>query len=215
MPCAEFQPLPYTVAFLLPQEILHFVTVQRRRLSDCCRRFDPLETLHLTIKYLGYPSEDFPEKFAIQLIPRIADILRPFVPVKVAIRGIDLFWAGPGQPPVAYLKVLSVEQLRFMHEALTSGLGNDIECFPHADGKNFKPHITISKHVEEREIERVLRLIYRSRKTAKRDFTLANVVLFTPNATYPIFPAPFSLLRQVGENGDKKCDKNAFSPGEI
>ncbi|MBF0500046.1 MAG: 2'-5' RNA ligase family protein [Candidatus Riflebacteria bacterium] len=191
MPRSSFQQLPYTVAFLLPHEMLHMVSVQRRRLSGCCLRYDPLETLHLTIKYLGYPSADFSEKVVVQLIPRIADTLSEFLPMRIAIRGIGMFQIDPDRDPVVYLKVLAHNSLLKMHEALTKSLGSDIACFPFADGNNFEPHITISKHVDKSEIGRLHRIIYRSRKTVKREFTLTNIVLFTPIATYPVLPRSF------------------------
>jgi len=197
-PQTPYRHLPYTVAFLLPQDALQLVTLQRRRLAGCCHRFDPTETLHLTIKYLGYPSERFSEKAVKSFIPRISDLLRKFIPVRISIRGIDIFGDtdDPERDPVIFLKVLDTDPLRQMHDILRRELGNSIEPFPHADGANFRPHITISKQIDRRKLPMVRRLIYRSHKASKREFLLSNLVLFTPNATYPILPHPLPIVEE-------------------
>lgn len=197
-PTATYRHLPYTVAFLLPPDALQLVTLQRRRLAGCCHRFDPTETLHLTIKYLGYPSESFPERAVKNLIPKISELLRSFIPVRITIRGIDIFGDtdDPEREPVIFLKVLDTEPLRQMHEILRRELGCSIEPFPHADGANFRPHITISKQIDRGKLPMVRRLIYRSHKTSKREYSLSNLVLFTPNATYPILPHPLPNIEE-------------------
>ena len=184
--CGTTNKLPITVAFLLPEECFQLIALYRRKLAGSCLRFDELETAHLTVKYLGYCSPSFSERHVAHLIPRIAELTKSFVPMNIAIRGIDLFETHPDSSPVVFLKVLSCGQLSAMHEALRLGLSKEIEPFPHADGENYIPHITLSKNIDLRRQETVKKLIFRSKKTAKRHFTLSELVLLTPTAIHPI-----------------------------
>ncbi|MBF0544416.1 MAG: 2'-5' RNA ligase family protein [Candidatus Riflebacteria bacterium] len=178
--------LPFTVAFLLPEEALNLISIYKKRLEGICYKFETNDTLHLTIKYLGYPSQEFPEKLAIDLIPKIRELLWPYIPAKVAIRGIDMFWKSPEADPVAYFKVVSEDLLKTMHEILLDKLGKFLEPFPNTDGINYKPHVTISKFVVKSKVPRLKKLVYRSRKNKKRLLLLKDLVLFTPNSTHTI-----------------------------
>jgi len=181
--------LPFTLAFRLPEEANRLISCYHRRLSGFCSEFDPPETAHLTVKYLGYESPKFPEAAAEGLIPILAKICKPFLPLRVYIRGIDIFIADKErQETVVFLKILPNSDLKGLHNEIRSALGDTLEEFPHADGDNFVPHITISKHLQECYNDKIKRLIQRSRKTAKRLFKLTDLVLFTPSAIYPVFP---------------------------
>lgn len=178
--------LPYTVAFMIPPDAVNLLVFWRKKLTPYCEKIDPLEVAHMTVKYLGYPSDTFREESVAGMIPRMARIVEPFLPVRVSVRGLDLFDCH--SEPVAFLKVVSGGGLREIHEALRTGLGRDIEPFPHADGDNYRPHITISKQIKHTHIETIRRLIHRSHKSAKRTFKLTHLVLLTPWDIYPILP---------------------------
>ncbi|MBF0410691.1 MAG: 2'-5' RNA ligase family protein [Candidatus Riflebacteria bacterium] len=180
------KPLPYTVALLLPEEAMRIASVYRKRLEGVCHKFEKNDTLHLTVKYLGYPSEVFPEKHVVELIPKICELMRPFIPAKVYIRGIDMFWKNPDVFPVAYLNVVSDEPLKTMHNLLLEKLGYMLEPFPGTDAENYRPHITISKNVIKNQVSRLKKLVFRSKKTKKRVLLLKNLVLFTPTSAYTI-----------------------------
>jgi len=181
--------LPFTVAFLLPTGILRLLSLFHRKLAAYCLKFDEPETAHLTVKYLGYSSEKFPESHVIGLIPQIAEIARPFLPIDISIRGLDIFKQHAHADPVVFIKVLDCEKLFLLHLALQRGLGNSIDKFPHADGENFKPHITLSKKIDLQKIEPLKKIIFRSKKMAKRHFRLEKLALLTPEAIFPIFLA--------------------------
>lgn len=153
-----------------------------------CSKFDPLDVAHLTIKYLGYSGEGMSEEDVHNLLPRIAEIAKPFLPMKVFVRGLDLFFYTAEKSPLVYLKVLPSKELSELHEAVRSGLGKAIDAFPHADGENFKPHITLSKQIWGNGTDRLRQLIHRSHKSAKRLFKLTDLVVFTPNDVYQILP---------------------------
>ena len=178
--------LPYSIAFYLPAEILGLMAVFRRKLAECCREFEPPESAHLTVKYLGFPAQDFSEEELARFIPRLAAIARPFLPLAISLRDLDTFREPPPCQPVVYLKVLSSEPLRQLHEKLREGLSRIAESFPHGDGKNFKPHITLSKKLDAQQTRRLEQIIFRSKKAAKRRFQLSRLVLMTPAAVYPI-----------------------------
>ncbi|NLI75798.1 MAG: 2'-5' RNA ligase family protein [Candidatus Riflebacteria bacterium] len=189
MNCHPRNRLPFTLAFRLPEEGLRLLACYHRRLSGFCREFDPHESAHLTVKYLGYESPGFTEADAVALVPELARISRPFLPIQVCVRGIDIFVTNEERKEaVVFLKVLSGERLHDLHETIVGQLGERLEAFPHADGPNFVPHITISKNLQNYDHDRIARLIHRSRKTAKRHFKLDDLVLFTPRAIYPLFP---------------------------
>lgn len=184
--------LPYTLAFRLPAESQRLIAIWHRRLNGLCSRFDPLDLAHLTIKYLGYPGEGMAEQDVRNLLPRIAEIVKPFLPMKVFLRGLDLFSYAAEKSPLVYLKVLPSQELTELHEAVRHGLGKAIDDFPHADGENFKPHITLSKQIWPNDTGRLKQLIHRSHKSAKRMVKLTDLVVFTPNDVYQVIPC-FSL----------------------
>ncbi len=179
--------LPYTLAFRLPEDNRRLIASFRRKLAGLCLRFDPLEISHVTVKYLGYSSPGMTEENVVGLIPRIREIAGRFIPLRVFVRGIDMFDKEPIVNPVVFLKILPCSELQAFHESVRSGLGKEIEDFPHADGENYLPHITVSKMVDRRKIEAIRRVIYRSRKCGKNSFKLTDLVVFTPLATYPVF----------------------------
>ncbi|HNV70477.1 MAG TPA: 2'-5' RNA ligase family protein [Candidatus Ozemobacteraceae bacterium] len=178
--------LPYTVAFMIPPEAINLLVFWRKKVAPFCEKIDPLEVAHMTVKYLGFPSETFREESVVSLIPRLAKIVAPHLPVRVSVRGLDLFDCHC--EPVVYLKVVSGGALAEIHDAIRVGLGKDIETFPHADGENYRPHITISKQIKHRQIDALRQLIHRSKKSAKRTFKLTQLVLLTPWDIYPILP---------------------------
>ncbi|MBP7633410.1 2'-5' RNA ligase family protein [Candidatus Ozemobacteraceae bacterium] len=180
--------LPYTLAFRLPAESRRLIATWHRRLNGFCTKFDPVDLAHLTIKYLAYPNEGMTEQDVRNLLPRIAEIARPFLPMKVFIRGLDLFSYAAEKSPLLYLKVLTSRELQEFHEAVRLGLGKAIDPFPHADAENFKPHITLSKQVEKSDLDGLKQLIHRSHKSAKRMFKLIDLVVFTPNDVYQVLP---------------------------
>ncbi|HOY68415.1 MAG TPA: 2'-5' RNA ligase family protein [Candidatus Ozemobacteraceae bacterium] len=180
--------LPYTLAFRLPAESRKLIAIWHRRLNGICSKFDPLDVAHLTVKYLGYPGDGMTERDVRNLLPRIAEIAQPFLPMKVFVRGLDLFSYEASKSPLVYLKVLPSRDLAALHEAIRNGLGKAIDAFPHADGENFKPHITLSKQIAGEDLDRLLQLIHRSHKSAKRMFKLADLVVFTANDVYQVLP---------------------------
>lgn len=180
--------LPYTLAFRLPAESQRLIAIWHRRLNGLCSRFDPLDLSHLTIKYLGYSGEGMTEQAVRNMLPRIAEIAKPFLPMKVFMRGLGLFSYSAEKSPLVYLKVLPSTELTGLHEAIRHGLGKAIDDFPHADGENFKPHVTISKQILDNGKDRLQQLIHRSNRSAKRMFKLTDLVVFTPRDVYQVIP---------------------------
>lgn len=193
MPCFQMDTiqskLPFTLAFRLPSEALKLISCYHRKLNGLCERFDPIESAHLTVKYLGYSSPSFTEDDVFNLLPKISDISKKYIPLKIYIRGIDIFCHNEAEERVfylVYLKVLPNPELERFHADVMSSLGSAIDAFPHADGPNFKPHITISKGVPQNNVDRIKKLIVRSRKTCKRMYKMDELVVFTPTVTLPV-----------------------------
>ncbi len=178
--------LPYTVAFMIPPEAVNLLVFWRKKVAPFCEKIDPLEVAHMTVKYVGFPSDTFREETVVSLIPRMAEIVAPYLPVRVSVRGLDLFDCHA--EPVVFLKVVSGGALAEIHEALRTRMAKEIEHFPHADGENYRPHITISKQIRHNQTDALRRLIHRSKKSAKRTFKLTQLVLLTPWDIYPILP---------------------------
>ncbi len=180
--------LPYTLAFRLPAESRRLIAIWHRRLNGLCSKFDPLDVAHLTVKYLGYPGESMTEQDVRNFLPHIARIAMPFLPMKVFVRGLDLFSYTAEKSPLVYLKVLPSKELSELHEAIRCGLGKAIDAFPNADGENFKPHITLSKQIWGKNTDKLRQMIHRSHKSAKRLFKLTDLVVFTANDVYQVLP---------------------------
>ena len=188
MPYRDKSTYPYTLAFRLAQTCQNLITAYHRKLSAVCERFAAPETAHVSVKYLGYPGPGFPEEAAEELIPLIRSIAEPFLPVRIFIRGLDLFGTLADETQVVFLKVLPNEKLQALHDHLTQGLGDRIDQFPHADGHNFRPHVTLSLQIRPNRFPVLHRLINRSHRTAKRQYKLDQLVLLTPQREIPIFP---------------------------
>lgn len=185
--------LPYTLAFKLPSEAGNIISAYRRKLAGVCEKFEPIESAHLTVKYLGYPSPELSEHELVALIPEIARIARPFLPIKIFSRGIGFFEYDSPENRVVYLKILFNQTLMTMHERICKSLAKRIDAFTHAEGSNFTPHVTISKSLLPGRIETLNRLIFRSHKSAKRSFKLSDLVILTSGQTIHIFPGKTGL----------------------
>ncbi|MBI3039046.1 2'-5' RNA ligase family protein [bacterium] len=180
--------LPYTIAFLMPGEACRIFPYYQRRLSGLCNGFETSETMHLTIKYLGYPSDPPDDRHMLSLLPSIAEIAKQFVPIWVAVRGIDLFEFACNRDPVIYLKVYPREPLFQFHQMIRKKLGSSIDQFPETDGEKYMPHISLSREGKISAIDRIRKVIYRMRRVEKREFRLTHLVLLTHSLIYPVLP---------------------------
>lgn len=179
--------LPYTLAFRLPSNIINIVKIFQKKLINYCETLEPLETLHITIKYLGYESKSMNDEYIKKLLPDLSKICKPFIPIQIKVKGLDYFVTdNVVKSAVIYLKVFSSNSLENLHMSVMEKLQNKIEHFPHADGKNYIPHITISKNLKNYDCSFIQLLIRRSKKFGVRRAKLSDLVVLTPKAIYPI-----------------------------
>ena len=188
MPYRDKSSYPYTLAFKLPPDCQNLIASCYRKLSGVCEGFAAPNMAHVSVKYLGYPGPRFPESILPALISRIRELAHPFVPLKMSIRGMDCFENEHGEVHVVYLKVLPNQALQNLHETLLKGLGSAIDPFPHTDGENYRPHITLSLQIRPKKSVELRRIVHRSRKSAKRQFRLSQLGLLTPKDEISIIP---------------------------
>ena len=188
MPHQDKTNFPYTLAFKLPPDCQSLIAAFHRKLSRVCEGFAAPEIAHVSLKYLGYSGPTMTEEAVISMIPRIREIAAPFLPIRIFIRGLALFGSASEANQVVFLKVMPNEQLFALHEAITNGLGGAIDSFPHTDGQNYRPHVTLSMQIRPNLQRGLERIVNRSRQAAKRQYKLRNLVLLTPQQELPVFP---------------------------
>ena len=178
--------LPYTLAFRIPVKFRSYLATCHRKLSSVCQDFEPPEIAHITVKYLGQSSDYLTDKRVVSFLPRIAELVKEFIPLSIYVRGFDTFYYEEGRSPVIFLKVLPNEKLLKLHQTICEEMGNEIDIFPHADGENFQPHITISKHLIPGAQRKLNRIIFRSKRGKKRMLKLYDMVVFSPNRMFHV-----------------------------
>ncbi len=178
--------LPYTLAFRIPISERPFIRSCQRKLNGLFHNFVPSENTHLTVKFLGHSKEFFDEDALIELIPEIARIAKKHIPLKIFVRGFDLFHYEEGKSPVIFLKVMPNDKLMAFHNELIETLGKKIQTFDFADASNYQPHITLSKNMLIGSERKLSKVIYRSKKGKKRLIKLDDLVVLTPNRMFPV-----------------------------
>lgn len=186
--------LPYTLAFRTPLKLRGYLNTCHKRLAGICRSFEAIENSHITLKFLGYSSSLLDDEKIIRLLPEIRALAQNYMPLRAYIRGFDTFEYQDAKSPVIFVKVLLNSQLEQLHNEICVKFATHFDFFEQADGKNFLPHITISKDMRP-EKRRVLdRVIYRSKKNAKRRIKLNDLVIMTPTRLYSVIPGYESHL---------------------
>lgn len=178
--------LPYTLAFRIPLEFRQFLASCNRKLGEICRSFEPPETSHLTVKFLGHSSEYLNDETIIDYLPQIYEAAREFLPLNIYVRGFATFDYENNKNSVIFLKVMPNEQLTKLHNKICEEFSRQFETFPHADLDNFEPHITLSKDLYREKEQKIARLISRSKKMAKRRLKLDDLVVMSPTRLFPV-----------------------------
>lgn len=186
--------LPYTLAFRIPADFRNYLNSCQQKLTGICHSCEPPETAHLTVKFLGYSSDFLDDQRIIELLPEIHQIAQKYLPLKIYMRGFDIFRYAEGRATVVFLKVLPCEALiRFHHEICDRF--KEFELFPHADKDNFQPHITLSKDLIRGNEPQLQKILLRSRKMAKRHLKVSDLVVMSPNRMFPVMAAiPHPLI---------------------
>lgn len=178
--------LPFTLAFRVPLNFRRFIAACNRKLSEVCRSFEPVETAHITIKFLGHSSEHLNEETIINFIPYIHEIARQYLPISVFVRGFSTFSYEENRNSVIYLKILPNHRLENLHRDICQACSWAFDAFPHAELHNFEPHLTLSKDLVSGKNQLIQRLVARSNKMAKRMLKLDDLVILSPNRMYPV-----------------------------
>ncbi len=178
--------LPYTLGLLMPPAGKWLIRFWQRRICKYCLDMDRPAIAHLTLKYLGYRNHPDDDAAMVALIPEIAAIVRPYLPIPIDTKGLDLFWTDPEQDPVVFLKILDHRLLRTIHLELLHHLGPRIRLFPRADDVNYHPHITLSKRVKKQAVPNLLELMHFMRREPRRRIWLEELVLMTPERVHVV-----------------------------
>lgn len=178
--------LPFTLAFRVPLSFRKFISACNRKLSEVCRSFEPIETAHITVKFLGHSCDHLNEDTIVDYLPRIHEIAREFVPLKVFVRGFSTFQYETGRKSVIYLRIMPNSRLEDFHHKVCDYFSDVFETFPHADQHNFEPHLTLSKDLYQHKNQLIERIIARSHKMAKRMLKLDDLVVMSANRLYPV-----------------------------
>lgn len=177
--------LPYTLAFRVPAIFRSYLAACQQKLLRVCDSFEPPETAHLTVKFLGFSSEFLDDQRIIGLLPSIHSICARYLPLKIYVRGFDVFRYAQGRATVIFLKVLPCQALQNLHNEVCEKFG-EFEIFPHADRHNYQPHITLSKDLKPGHAEELQKILLRSRKMAKRHLKVSDLVVMSPNRMFPV-----------------------------
>lgn len=187
--------LPFTLAFRLPRKAVSILKSYQSKLQKICDSIEDPFTAHITVKFLGHSSDYLTKERVIGFIPEIYRIAKRFVPIGVYVKGIETFNYHEGKSPVVYLKILPNQKLLEFHKALCDELGDRIDIFPHADGENYLPHITLSKFLKPQYAKKLNTIIHRSKKAKKRLIKIEDLVIFTPSRMFHVSESPdFSMI---------------------
>jgi len=179
--------LPYTLAFRMPLAFRDYFCNCQKKLAEVCSSFEPYESAHMTLKFLGFSSDFLDDARIIEMLPLIYEITAAYFPLKIYTRGFGIFSYDEGKKTVVYLKVLQNQALTKLHNELCDRFA-EFDFFPHADKQNFLPHITLSKEILENKHEKLARIACRSNKMAKRHLKLDDLVVMTPFRMFPVTP---------------------------
>lgn len=177
--------LPYSLAFRLPVAFRSFYTACQQKLTKVCASFEQPELCHLTVKFLGFSSEFLTETKVIELLPTIYEVAKNYLPLKIYVRGFEIFSYAEKKSRVVFLKVLPNKALTNLHHEFCDHFP-EFEIFSHADKDNFQPHITLSKDLKTDCDKQLQRILLRSKKTAKRHVKVSDLVVMTPYRLFPV-----------------------------
>lgn len=173
------------VAVEIPLEIRTrmYDVVAELKTTDADVRWEGIEKLHITLKFLGNTKEE--------LLPQLAEVLEQvaqrFTPFDVRYGTIGRFPAK-GQPRVIWIGVIEGQDVltslaRVVDERMT-GLGFSLEERP------FHPHVTLGRVKGSRNIPLLLRsmesLTFESERTRVDQFSLMKSELKPSGSVYTL-----------------------------
>ncbi|MBU1106827.1 MAG: 2'-5' RNA ligase family protein [Candidatus Riflebacteria bacterium] len=177
--------LPYTLAFRVPSCFRGYLASCQQKLTTICNSFEPPENAHLTVKFMGHSSGYLDDEKIVELLPQIHRIASKYLPLKIYLRGFDVFRYEHGRITVVFLKVMPNQRLNAFHHELCENFA-EFETFSHADKENYQPHITLSKDLKPDNEKQIMRLVSRSHKMAKRHLKIDDLVVMSPNRLFPV-----------------------------
>ena len=185
--------LPYTLAFRVPLSFRSYLASCQQKLTNICNSFEQPESAHLTVKFMGHSSGYLDDAKIVELLPQIHRIASKYLPLKIYLRGFDVFRYDQNRITVVFLKVMPNQQLNAFHNELCEQF-DEFDVFTHADKENYQPHITLSKDLKPGNEAQIMRLVSRSRKMAKRHLKIDDLVVMSPNRLFPVTDDPGATL---------------------
>ncbi len=142
--------------------------------------FDDIAPQHISICYFSYP-----EKYVEKLIPKINEIIKKYLPLKVKVKGLLGGWEiGIGVPAILW-NITDFEEIKKIHEEIISALKGDITHFNDPE-MDFTPHVGIALGYDEK-IEELKSIIKESKEDPEFELTIDRFYIFYPNGPKKIF----------------------------
>jgi len=186
----EFKhPHKYGLMAMVAKEDYKFLEKYKKKLDKYVKFymkpnfFDDIAPQHVSLCYFSYP-EKYPEEFVKKLVPKINEITKNYLPLKLKIKG--LLWGGEliGVPVILW-NILDLGIINKFHNELIDALKKDIKHFndPKID---FTPHIGVALIKKEYQ-EEVKKIINESRDDEEIELILDRLFIFYPKSPKQIF----------------------------
>ncbi len=146
--------------------------------------FDDIAPQHISVCYFSYP-EKYSEEYVKKLVPKINEIIKKYLPLKVKVKGLLGGWeVGIGVPAILW-NITEFDEIEKMHKEIMKALKEDIEHFNDPE-MDFTPHIGIALGNDEK-IEELKKIIADTKNDSEFELTINNFYIFYPNGPKKIF----------------------------
>ena len=155
------------IALEIPGEIRNLIVNERKKIIESGMRWEPVEKLHLTLKFIGNFDENLVEELAISL-----SFIENFHSFNVSLSGYGFFFVRKS-PKILWLG-LSTDDNLFK---LVSDLNKHLVKFKiPVEEKMFKPHLTLLRVPRDGDSD--LLNLFRGIKVPEKSFIADHVILY-------------------------------------
>ncbi len=150
------------IALEIPEEIRKYITGERKRISDIDLRWEPVEKLHLTLKFIG----SFKEELLNDLIKELS-FIENYPEFELQLTNFGFF-----KPRIIWVGLSAGEKLFKLADDLNKHL---VKLNIETEEKLFKPHLTLLRIPKGQEniIES-----FRGKQIMNKSFNSDRVILY-------------------------------------